>query len=191
MRETHAAWAGITVWLWALVVLYGFARVTQAFPDNIPILVIVGLHVFTPLVFALVHGALGYGRRRILVFIALCLVIGNIFENLSIATGFPFGHYQFTSVMGPKLFQVPILLGLAYIGMGYVSWTLGIVLVGDLKRPLAGHRVVTVPLVAAFAMVGWDLSMDPIWSNLVHSWVWRNGGAYFGVPVSNFFGWYL
>ena len=33
--------------------------------------------------------------------------------------------------------------------------------------------------------------MDPVWSNLVHGWVWHDGGAYFGVPVSNFLGWHL
>jgi putative membrane protein len=26
---------------------------------------------------------------------------------------------------------------------------------------------------------------------LDHAWVWRGGGAYFGVPVSNFVGWFL
>ncbi|MGH9761719.1 MAG: carotenoid biosynthesis protein, partial [Blastocatellia bacterium] len=25
----------------------------------------------------------------------------------------------------------------------------------------------------------------------LHLWIWRDGGAYFGVPVSNFLGWYL
>jgi hypothetical protein len=25
-------------------------------------------------------------------------------------TGFPFGHYYFTDVMGPKIFQLPVLL---------------------------------------------------------------------------------
>ena len=33
--------------------------------------------------------------------------------------------------------------------------------------------------------------MDPVWSNLVHAWIWQDGGAWFGVPVSNFLGWYL
>src|ERR1700692_4566690 len=28
-------------------------------------------------------------------------------------------------------------------------------------------------------------------STINGSWVWHNGGAYFGVPVSNFLGWYL
>jgi putative membrane protein len=152
---------------------------------------IVALHVLPPLLFALIHGALRYGVRGIVVFTGLCLAVGNLLENLSVVTGFPFGHYHFTDVMGPKIFHVPILLGLAYIGMGYLSWTLGLLIAGDIGKPVAGHRVFTVPLVAAFAMVAWDLSMDPIWSNFVHGWVWHDGGAYFGVPISNFLGWYF
>ena len=33
--------------------------------------------------------------------------------------------------------------------------------------------------------------MDPAWSTILHVCIWRNGGAYFGVPVSNFLGWYF
>jgi uncharacterized membrane protein len=177
--------------LWLLVLLYAVARVLQAFPDRIPTLAIFLFHVVPPLLFALVHGARRYGLRGILVFVGLCLTIGNVLENVGVLTGVPFGRYHFTAVMGPKLFEVPILLGMAYIGIGYVSWVLGLLMVGDIRKPLAGSRVVTVPLVAAFVMVAWDLSMDPVWANLVHGWVWHNGGAYFGVPVSNFLGWYL
>jgi hypothetical protein len=46
-------------------------------------------------------------------------------------------------------------------------------------------------LVAAFIMVAWDFSQDPVWSTILHLWIWQQGGAYFGVPVSNFLGWYL
>ncbi len=40
-------------------------------------------------------------------------------------------------------------------------------------------------------MVAWDLSQDPIWATILRAWIWVHGGAYFGVPVSNFVGWYL
>jgi putative membrane protein len=180
-----------SVFLWTLVAVYAVARVSQAFPEKIPLLAIVAFHVLPPLLFALIHGALSYRARGIFVFVALCLIIGNLMENLSVLTGFPFGHYHFTGVMGPKLFHVPILLGLAYIGMGYLSWTLCLVVLGGRDHRLRGSRLVTAPLIAAFIMVAWDLSMDPIWSNLVRAWTWRDGGAYFGVPVSNFLGWYL
>jgi uncharacterized membrane protein len=183
--------AAINFVLWALIALYAAARVLQIFPDKVPMLAIVALHVSPPILFALLHGAMLYTTRGILIFFALCLVVGNIFENLSVRTGFPFGGYYFTDVMGPKLFAVPILLGLAYLGMAYFSWTLARVILGGMRNRLAGPGVVTVPLVAAFILVAWDLSMDPVWSTIVHAWIWRNGGAYFGVPTSNFLGWYM
>jgi uncharacterized membrane protein len=176
---------------WALIALYAAARVLQVFPGRVPPLAIVALHVFPPLVFALLHGAALYRTRGILAFFTLSLVTGNVFENLSVLTGFPFGRYYFTGVMGPKLLHVPILLGLAYLGMGYLSWTLGGLVLGGSRSPLIGSRVVTLPLAAAFIMVAWDLAMDPVWSTIVHAWIWIQGGAYFGVPVTNFLGWYL
>jgi uncharacterized membrane protein len=183
--------AAINFALWALIAIYAAARVLQVFPDKVPMLAIVALHILPPILFALLHGAMLYTTRGILIFFAICLLIGNIFENLGVRTGFPFGGYYFTDVMGPKLFAVPILLGLAYLGMAYLSWTLARVILGGMRDPLTGPRVVTVPLVAAFIMVAWDLSMDPVWSTIVHAWIWRNGGACFGVPISNFLGWYL
>jgi putative membrane protein len=48
-----------------------------------------------------------------------------------------------------------------------------------------------LPLVAAFIMVAWDFANDPVWANINRLWVWQHGGAYFGVPVTNFLGWYF
>jgi putative membrane protein len=177
--------------LWALIALYAIARCLQPFPNHVPMLLIVALHVFPPALFALIHGAVSYRPRGIAVFVVLCLAVGNGFENLSVATGFPFGHYYFTDVMGPRILRVPILLGLAYVGMGYLSWMLARVMLGETGRPLAGSRMLILPLLASFVMVAWDLSMDPVWSTMVHAWIWIGGGAWFGVPVSNFLGWFL
>ena len=168
--------------LWLLVAVYAAARVTQAFPEHLSIAAIMALHVIPAMAFALVHGRVVYGWRGILTFTGLCLGIGFAVENAGVITGFPYGHYHFTHVIGPMLWNVPVLLGMAYVGMGYVSWTLG--------RLIVGPRLVLLPLAAAFIMVAWDLSMDHVWSNLVHGWVWERGGSYFGVPFSNFAGWY-
>lgn len=170
--------------LWSLMALYAAARPLQSFPDRVPMLAIVFLHVVPTALFAMVHGAMAYRVRGIVVFAALCLGVGNAFENLGILTGFPFGRYSFTEVMGPRILNVPILLGLAYLGMGYLSWTLASLIVKD-------GRVFAVPLLASCIMVAWDLSMEPVWATMVHGWNWWKGGPYFGVPVSNFLGWYL
>jgi len=141
--------------------------------------------------FGLLHGALTYGLRGILIFLLICLGVSNAFENLSIMTGFPFGWYHYSDALGPKLFLVPLLIGPAYFGMGYLSWALARAILGDEDDRLLGLRWFTTPVIAGFIMVSWDLTIDPMASTINGSWVWRDGGSYFGVPVSNFLGWYL
>jgi putative membrane protein len=39
-------------------------------------------------------------------------------------------------------------------------------------------------------MTAWDTVMDPGMS-AAGNWIWEEGGAYFGVPLQNYFGWLL
>ncbi|MDP9243517.1 MAG: carotenoid biosynthesis protein, partial [Chloroflexota bacterium] len=144
-----------------------------------------------PVVFLVVHGARVYGVRTTLVFAAIVLVVSNFFENLSIATGFPFGNYHYSSFAGPTLFDVPLLIGPAYLGMGYLSWTLARLLLGRTRGALTGASLIAVPTVASFLMVAWDLTFDPVASTINGFWTWEQGGSYFGVPFSNFLGWFM
>ena len=175
----------------ALLFLYLVARVLQLLAGRVPSLLIVILHVIPPALFALIHGARVYHSRGILLFATLCLGVGTLFESVSLRTGFPFGYYRFTDLMGPKVFDLPILLALAYLGMGYLSWVLGLVILECQDKPLSGRKIVLLPLAASFIMTAWDLSMDPVWADIDHAWVWRDGGLYYGVPIRNFFGWFL
>jgi uncharacterized membrane protein len=144
-----------------------------------------------PMIFAFTHGAIYYRFRDVCVFVAVTLVVSNVFENLSIETGFPFGNYYYTDILGPKLFNVPLLIGPAYVATGYLSWMLAKAILGATKHGLSGQLTYTVPLVASFMMVSWDMSMDPITATIGKQWIWLDGGGYFGVPFSNFMGWYL
>jgi len=177
--------------LWFLIVVFLLARVLEMFSPRVPLLAIIALNVLSSTAFALLHGTLRYTVRGILAFFVMFLVITGVIENVGVLTGFPFGHYYFTEVMGPKLFVVPLFLSLAYLGMAYVSWTLSGAILGGARPSLAGSSVVATPLMASFIMVAWDLAMDPVWSNVAHAWVWTQGGPYFGVPIKNFLGWYF
>lgn len=141
--------------------------------------------------FGLLHGATTYGWRGIVFFLVVCLGVSNAFENLSILTGFPFGWYHYSDTLGPKLFLVPLLIGPSYFGVGYLSWALARAVLGDDDARLAGPLSFATPAIASFIMVSWDLTIDPMMSTINGNWVWRDGGSYFGVPVSNFLGWYL
>ncbi len=177
--------------LWTSLLVYVVGRICQLYPEKIPVLQIVILQVAAPAVFALVHGSILYTVKGMLAFTGICLGVGAICESLSLYTGFPFGHYYFTSLMGPKVLQVPVLLILAYLGMGYCSWVLGLLILGYRDKPLNGARVIALPLLASLIMLAWDLSMEAIWSTIDRAWIWRDGGIFFGVPVSNFLGWYF
>ena len=48
----------------------------------------------------------------------------------------------------------------------------------------------TVASVAAVVMTAWDLAMDPMMVAGGH-WVWEQPGAYFGIPLQNYLGWFL
>lgn len=176
---------------WGTLLVYAMARICQLYADRLPTLLIVLLHVVPPAAFALAHGSVLYGAKGISVFAILCLGFGTLAESVSLRTGFPFGHYYFTDVMGPKIFQLPILLAFAYLGIGYVAWILAVLILGYVGKPIRGKRVLALPLLASLIMLAWDLSMDADWSTLDRAWIWQDGGAYFGVPLSNFLGWFL
>lgn len=169
----------------AILVIYASVRIVEVVTGS-PRTSIVAVEVLSAMMFALVDGARHYGWRGIAVFAVICAVIGNAVENIGVVTGFPFGRYEFLELMGPRLFHVPVLLGLAYIGMAYVSWMLARVIVGN-----AGMRVAALPVAASAIMVTWDWAQDPVWATLLHAWRWHDGGPWFGVPVSNYFGWFL
>src|SRR5260370_19859820 len=177
---------------WTLVAVFTIVTlVWRLVPSALPPLIAIALITLLPFVFIFVHGSVNYRFRDMLVFAAITLVVSNVFENLSILTGFPFGHYFYTDGLGPKLFLVPILIGPAYLGTGYLAWTLARVLLGTTENRLPGRQVWAVPVLASFLMVAWDLSLDPIASTIGRNWIWLQGGNYFGVPFSNYLGWFL
>ena len=124
-----------------------------------------------------------------LIFFLITWAVSFTFENLSIATGFPFGFYHYSSSLG--IMTVPLIIIFAYFAVGYLSFALAHVLTGQYGKKLQGKQIFVIPFISAFLMVMWDLTIDPISSTLQNMWVWANPGSYFGVPVSNFFGWFL
>jgi putative membrane protein len=109
--------------------------------------------------------------------------IALLFEYLGSAHGLIFGDYDYTDLLGPRAFgHVPILIPAAWFMMLYPSWEVA----GRLAPRSPALRIVY----AAAAMTAWDLSLDP---RMVAdgAWIWPNGGFYFGIPLSNFVGWFV
>ncbi len=173
------------------VVLLAIAAVATALitPFVAPNLGVMPVFVFL-ILFALVHGSLRYGLRNLLVFIAICLVVSNIYENVSILTGFPFGWYHYSG--GGKLFNVPLMIGTYYFAIGYSSWQVASILLDGADARLQRRiNLFALPAVASVVMTVFDLSTDAVASTIGHFWIWHDGGGFYGVPYTNYLGWTL
>jgi uncharacterized membrane protein len=145
--------------------------------------------------FAAIHGVRRYGWRRFLTFFVVTFVVSNAFENLSIVTGFPFGDYHYTG--DPKLFHVPIFIGPIYFGLGYLSWLTAATVLDraderlDRRVRTGKVNLVALPVLAAAVMTMFDVASDSQASTVLETWIWHDGGGVFGVPYTNYLGWWL
>jgi putative membrane protein len=177
--------------LWGLAALSVVANLaTGLFPDSGPPVAVASVVTLPLLAFAFAHACVVCGLRNAAVFAIICMVVSNVFENVSILTGFPFGHYRYSDALGPKLFLVPALIGPAYVAMGYLSWLLARLILGA-TNAAARHALLTVPLAASLFLVCWNLAFEPGASTLRGFWIWQDGGSFFGVPLTNSLGWFL
>jgi uncharacterized membrane protein len=176
---------------WFLIAIFFIVNILLIFTYKNPNLLAVDSFLVTAFLFiiAVLHGTERYGKKNIMIFFLITLAVSFFFENLSIRTGFPFGFYHYSPSLG--FLTVPFIIIFAYFSIGYLSWMLSHVLTMQYAKKLEGKQIFIVPFIAAFLMVMWDLTVDPISSTLQGLWVWTTPGAYFGVPISNFFGWFL
>jgi putative membrane protein len=121
-------------------------------------------------------------KRATLSLIALS-AFGFAIETTGVATGFPYGTFYYGDSLGPKMMDlVPYLLPLSWVPL-----VLGAVAAAA-PRDKAPQRYVLWVLSAAVLLALVDGVLDPGAASLGF-WVWPEGGAYYGVPVTNYFGW--
>ena len=128
---------------------------------------------------ALCAAAASVGWPRAVVAVAAATAVGVAVEAVGTRTGLPFGDYRYSGALQPQVLGVPVVVALAWAGMGLPAWAVA----GRLVRQ-PGARIA----VGAAALTGWDLFLDP---QMVAEgfWSWPGGGAYRGIPLSNFAGW--
>ncbi|MFY1703360.1 MULTISPECIES: carotenoid biosynthesis protein [Micromonospora] len=136
------------------------------------------------------HALLTRGPRTAAALVAVATGGGFAIEALGVATGFPFGTYDYSGELGPKLAGVPLIIPLAWTWMAWPAWLAAVRLTGGpgRLRPLRRIALATVGLAA------WDLFLDP---QMVAEgyWRWLNATPALpglpGIPVSNYLGWLL
>ena len=116
-------------------------------------------------------------------FLAVCLV-SFLSEFVGTGYGFPFGGYEYTGLLGPKLGgRVPAVIPLSWFLMALPSWAMA-----NAVFPWASQRRGRI-ILGAYLLTAWDLALDPAMSYLTPYWTWKDPGPFYGMPPVNLLGW--
>jgi uncharacterized membrane protein len=165
-------------------------------------------YVFTFLAAFLFISVVNFGLRTTLLFTALTYGVSLACEWSSIHNGFPFGLYHYIdATRGREIWiaGVPFMDSLSFTFLGFASYTVALLVTSPLYREGLDLRVLDtwkirraprVWLMAALFMVMVDTVVDPL---SVRGDRWFLGkifwydppGPHFGVPITNYLGWFF
>lgn len=132
----------------------------------------------------LVVGVLPALDRRAVGWIVVLVAYTYAIELFGVATGWPYGAFEYTVSLGPMLGGVPLALPVFFIPLVVNAYLLCLLLLGS-RASNGWLRLATV----IAAVVAMDVVLDP---GAVALGFWSfGGGAFFGVPLSNYAGWVL
>ena len=122
------------------------------------------------------------GWRDAIVLFLILGVLALAIETCALLTGFPYGHFGYSELLGYKLF-------------GYAPWTVFfawtplVIAAYAIAVRFFDHSVLRI-LSTAILLVVFDLVLDPGAVKLGF-WRYQGGGDFYGVPASNFVGWLI
>lgn len=158
----------------------------------------ISANVFFALSFALLFFTAGQaiyelGIKRAILFLIVSSIIGFLAEVLGTSTGFPFGKYYYSDFLGPKVLGVPEVVPLVWFVISYLTFSIGYSAFASTDR-LKRKSLTILALFCAFGAVAWDFLIDPMFSSYGY-WVWTgqfvNLPKLYGIPLTNFVGWFL
>lgn len=118
-------------------------------------------------------------RDAILLFVILGVLALGI-ETSAIITGFPYGHFGYSDLLGYRLFgYTPWTV--------FLAWTPLVLAAYAIAASVVKNSIVRI-LITAVTLVIFDLVLDP-GAVKIGFWRYEGGGFFYGVPLSNFLGW--
>ncbi|KAF0215011.1 MAG: hypothetical protein FD174_4251 [Geobacteraceae bacterium] len=173
----------------------------------------VGTVTMRPYVFAffaayLIAAVTHLGWRKTFCFTVIGYLISFLSEFSSINTGFPYGwYYYIDATRGKELWiaGVPFFDSLSYVFLAYCSYTTALLVVSPVKgwrwnlvtlETRSIRKSVSVLLLGSLFQTFLDIIIDPValqgrrWF-LGQIYGYREAGVHFGVPLSNYIGWWF
>lgn len=116
-------------------------------------------------------------NKKFIFSIVLIFLLGFFLEVAGVATGAIFGAYYYQSFLGPKVFNVPLLIGF--------NWFLLVYCASSIFVKYQNKPILFALLVASFMLV-LDIALEffAIKNNM---WIWTENGF---PPIKNFIAWF-
>jgi putative membrane protein len=112
------------------------------------------------------------------IWLAICFILGWTAEFIGVHYKWLFGEYVYGDVLGPKIFGIPLIIGVNWILVVYgVCTTLNMLF-------LKTNRIMKA-VIAAMVLVSLDFLIEPVAIKL-DFWTWALGDP----PTQNFIGWF-
>jgi lycopene beta-cyclase len=164
LQHFKLSWWKVCLGLWVLSMIP-----TPLFPDYFLILSYLSTLLLSTAIFG--YALEKYGPKTYMLFM-VTFTFGIAVEYLGETTGFPFGHYRYTA-LGPSIFGVPLMVPLGWWAFTMIALSIS-----------SNYKYWLAPL----ALVAWDVGLDPL---MVKQGFWIfSEGFYYGIPLSNFVGWF-
>ncbi|NLU77471.1 carotenoid biosynthesis protein [Micromonospora sp. HNM0581] len=178
-------------YLWTLLALLVLAQICYPLTDGVTRARLTVATVVLGYLLSVGHALTTRGPRAAAALVAVATGGGYAIEALGVATGFPFGSYDYSGQLGPKLAGVPLIIPLAWTWMAWPAWLAATRLTGGSSGRWRWPGRIAL---ATAGLATWDLFLDPQMVAEGH-WVWRNATPALpglpGIPVSNYLGWLL
>jgi putative membrane protein len=166
----------------------GGSALLQWVPEHSPrwdyeqVAMVLGIaNILTGTAAAFLHMGSSRGWRPTALLLGVSFVLGGAMELLSTTTGFPFGRYEYTDMLGPRfLGHVPYVIAFAWFMMLYPSL--------EMAFRLGASRWLA-PFLAAAILTLWDIVLEAAMTTGFACWHWRQEGFFYGVPTQNWAGW--
>lgn len=129
--------------------------------------------------------------KKFLLFFLITFLVGMITEIIGVNTGFLFGHYQYGSVLGPKLFGVPIMIGFNWFIIVFSADSFLNQSIESIKNKYNFNclkKYIPFILIVGGATITtcFDIILEPAAIKLKF-WTWDNGV----IPLFNYLCWFL
>lgn len=113
-------------------------------------------------------------NRKMISWFAFAFAISFVLEIIGVKTGLIFGKYEYSDVLGVKMFGVPLIIGLNWIFV-----TAGAIKIADLLK-------IKNPFLPAFLTVLFDFILEPA-AVFLNYWQWENSV----IPMQNYAAWFI